>query len=336
MILNPFKKYFFKKVKWYIATLFIVITLNFLLPRIGSSNPVNTVLAQRELRLTDEQYHTAEIYYAEKFDLDKPLYIQYLNYLIKTVKLDLGESFVHDCSVWEILREAMPWTIALQLMSIISGFIFGNIIGAAAAYKRRVYDKLLYPASLFFMSIPYFCLGIILVYYLGIKMQIFPAMGGYAFDLNPGFNMKFTGSILYHFILPYTTLTLVFMGGNAISMRSMAIYELGAGYVKYAKALGAKDSQVLRYVFKNSMLPQLTNLALALGFAIGGSLLTEIVFSYPGIGMALYNAIKESDLPVIQSGVLIVTIIMLTMNLTIDLVTGIFDPRVRASQENEL
>lgn len=336
MALNPFKKYLLKKVKWYVATLFIAITLNFLLPRIGSSNPVNTVLAKRELRLTDEQYHTAEVYYAERLDLDKPLYTQYVNYLMKTLKFDLGESFIHDCSVWEILKEAIPWTVALQVMSIISGFVFGNLIGAAAAYKRSVYDKLLYPVSLFFMSIPYFCLGIILVYYLGIKMQIFPAMGGYSFNINPGFNITFIGSVLYHFILPYITLTLVLMGGNAIGMRSMAIYEMGAGYVKYAKALGAKDSQVLRYVFKNAMLPQLTNLALAIGFALGGSLLTEIVFSYPGIGVALYNAIKESDLPVIQAGILIVTIIMLTMNLSIDVLSGIFDPRVRISQENDL
>lgn len=335
MSLSPIKKYLFRKVKWYIATLFVALSLNFILPRIGSSSPVDTVLSKSKLRMTDEQYNKVKAYYVEKFDLDKPVLVQYMLYILKTITLDMGESFVHKKPVWKMLKEALPWTIALQLLSIISGYVLGNILGATAAYKRGVYDKVFYPTSLFLMSIPYFCLGIILVYYLGIKTQVFPAMGGYAFDLNPGINLRFFGSVIYHFILPYSTLTLVLMGGQAIGMRSMAIYELGSGYVKYSKALGARDSQIIKYVFKNAMLPQLTNLALTLGFAIGGSLLTEIVFSYPGIGMTLYNAIIENDYPVLQAGAIIVTATMLTMNLFVDFFIGILDPRVRAAQEKD-
>lgn len=336
MSLSPINKYLLRKVKWYVATLFVALTLNFVLPRIGPSSPIDTVLAKSKVRMTDEQFNIVQAYYAEKYDLDKPVILQYLLYVVRTLKMDLGESIIHKRPVWDILKEALPWTLALQILSIFSGYLLGNILGVAAAYKRGVYDRLLYPTSMFLMSIPYFCLGIIFVYYLGIKVQLFPAMGGYAFDLNPGLNFRFIGSLIYHFILPYTTLTLVLMGGQAIGMRSMAIYELGAGYVKYCKALGAKDWQIVKYVFKNAMLPQLTNLAMALGFAIGGSLLTEIVFSYPGIGMKLYTAIRESDYPVIQAGTLIVAITMLTMNLSVDLLLGFFDPRVRAAQENEI
>lgn len=285
--------------------------------------------------MSDEQYEVVKALYTQKFDLDKPLYIQFSRYLIKILKFDLGKSFVRDKKVWTIIKEALPWSLALQLLSILFGYMLGNILGVAAAYKRGVYDKVLYPISLFLMSIPYFCLGIILVYFLGIKSQFFPAMGGYSFDLNPGLNFAFLNSLIYHFVLPFLTLVFVLMGGQAIGMRSMAIYELDSGYVKYSKALGAKDSQIIKYVFKNAMLPQLTSLALALGFAIGGSLLIEIVFSYPGLGSVLYSAITESDYPVIQAGTLIITVIMLTMNLSVDILIGFIDPRVRAAQESE-
>lgn len=228
MALNSFQRYLLKKIKWYIATLFVAISLNFILPRLSSSGPIDTVLSKSKLRMTDEQYYVVEAYYSEKFDLDKPVLLQFILYVFKTIKFDLGESFVHERSVWSIFAEALPWTIALQFLSIISGFILGNILGTAAAYTRGVYDKLLYPLSIFLMSIPYFCLGIILVYYLGIKTQIFPAMGGYAFDLNPGYNIYF----LYHFILLFLTLTLVIIGGQAIGMRSLAVQELGAENVQ--------------------------------------------------------------------------------------------------------
>lgn len=333
MSFSPLQKYIARKVKWYVVTLFVAISLIFILPQLTPSDPIETVLAKNKVRMTEEQYSIVEKYYAQKFELDKPIYMQYIKFLFKTITMDLGESFVHEKMVWSILTEALPWTLALQLLSIIFGYLLGNILGVAAAYKRGVYDKVLYPMSLFLMSIPYFCLGIIFVYFLGIKSRVFPAMGAYAFDLLPSVSFRFVGSVIYHYTLPFITITLVLMGGQAISMRSLAIYELGSGYVKYSKMLGAKDSQIVKYVFKNAMLPQLTNLALALGFAIGGSLLIEIVFSYPGLGSVLYAAVKESDYPVIQAGALLVTIIVLTMNFVVDIVAGFLDPRIKANLE---
>lgn len=335
MTLNPIQKYIFRKVKWYIATLFVALSLNFILPRLGSSSPINTVLSKKQNRMSDEQYKIVKDFHIQKFNLDKPIYIQFFKYLTRVLKFDLGESFIHEKKVWLIIKEALPWSLSLQLLSIFFGYLLGNILGVTAAYKKGIYDKILYPISLFLMSIPYFCLGIVFVYFLGIKSRFFPAMGGYSFDMNPGLNLSFFMSLIYHFTLPFLTLVFVLMGGQAISMRSMAINELGSGYVKYSKALGAKDNQIIKYVFKNAILPQLSNLALALGFAIGGSLLTEIVFSYPGLGSVLYSAIKESDYPVIQAGTLIITLIMLTMNLSVDILIGCIDPRVRAAQESE-
>ncbi len=333
----PLQCYFLKRIGWYALTFVVAISLNFILPRLGPANPVDTIMMRRQTPgMTSKEYRRIYDEYMKKFKLDKPLPVQFVTYIITTLKGDLGKSFTqYPKSVWEILKNALPWTLALQIPTILIGYILGNILGALAAYKRGAYDKIFYPGSLFLMSIPYFCLGIILVYFLGIKLELFPTMGGYAINLLPSFSLKFIGSVLYYYSLPFATMVLVFMGGQAIGMRSMSIYELGTDYVKYAKTLGVKESTIALYVFRNAMLPQLTGLALALGFAVGGALLIEIVFSYPGIGMALYTAIRENDYPLIQAGSLIVICSLLTMNFITDILIGFLDPRIRVAQETE-
>ncbi|MCL1945894.1 MAG: ABC transporter permease [Chitinivibrionia bacterium] len=261
----------------------------------------------------------------------RSLFGQYIQYLGMIARGDLGTSLVrYPQSVGNIVSSAVPWTIALQLPAILIGWFFGNTLGALAAYKRGLFDKILFPCALLTNSIPMFAIGMLLVYVFAEGLGIFPASGGYAIDVVPGFTIAFITSAAYYYILPFLSLFPIFASGQATGMRTMGIYELGTGYVKYAKTLGVSEGRILMYIFRNAMLPQLTGLALGLGTMIGGALITEMIFSYPGLGSALLSAVQTNDYPLIQGGALLVMITVLVANLTVDLLIGFFDPRVKA------
>lgn len=260
-----------------------------------------------------------------------PMVQQYLRYLNMTLHGDLGTSFIkYPKKVNEIVGDALPWTLAIQFPTIVLGWWFGNVLGALAAYKRGWFDTILYPILMVFNSIPFFAVGMLLVYYFAELLGWFPASGGYSIDVLPGFTWEFFSSAAFYYILPFMSIFPVFAAGQAVGMRSMGIYELGTGYVKYAKTLGVKEDMILGYIFRNAMLPQLTGLALQLGVMIGGALITEMIFSYPGLGMALLTATTNNDYPMIQGAALLVTITVLVANFTVDLAIGFFDPRVKA------
>jgi len=256
---------------------------------------------------------------------------QFATYIGKCLRGDLGTSFQkHPKKVTEVIKEAVPWTIALQVPTIIFGWIVGNLLGALAAYRRGVFDKVFFPLALGLSSLPFFVFGMLLVYFFAVGLHWFPAMGGYANDVIPSFSFAFFSSVAHHYVLPFFSIFLILAGGQAIGMRSMGIYELGTDYIKYAKWLGLRESKVLAYLFRNAMLPQITGLALSLGVMIGGALITEMIFSYPGLGMAMLTAIQNNDYPMIQGVTLIITTSVLIANFTVDILIGFFDPRVKA------
>jgi len=259
---------------------------------------------------------------------------QFVNYLGMSLQGDLGSSILqHPKRVSEIIKSALPWTLALQLPTIIFGWLLGNVLGALAAYKRGVFDKVMYPLALLTSAIPAFCFGMLLVYVFGIRHEWFPAVGGYDDGLTPQVSWAFFSSASYYYVLPFLSVFLIVVGGQAIGMRSMCIYELGTDYVKYAKLLGVKESKILFYMFRNAMLPQLTGLALALGTMVGGALITEMIFSYPGLGMAVLTAIQGNDYPLITGCTLLVTICVLIANFGVDVLVGFLDPRIRAAEQ---
>ncbi|MCL2100783.1 MAG: ABC transporter permease [Fibromonadales bacterium] len=256
---------------------------------------------------------------------------QLFNYIRQVFKGDLGKSFENGKPVSEIILQALPWTLALQFPAILLGWIFGNSLGALAAYKRGVFDKALFPFALLMSSVPFFVFGMALVYFFGIIWEFFPVAGGVDKSLlSPNF-FEFISSAAYHYVLPFFSIFLILAGGQAIGMRSMGIYELGTDYIKYAKWLGLKETRVLAYLFRNAMLPQLTGLALSIGQMVGGALITEMIFSYPGLGFAMLNAITSNDYPVIQGVTLLITTSVLLANFTVDILIALLDPRVKAS-----
>jgi peptide/nickel transport system permease protein len=234
-----------------------------------------------------------------------------------------------------LIADALPWTIALQLPAILIGWIIGNALGAIVAYKGGWFDRGAFLSSLFLSSVPYYCLAILLLYLFAVAYPIFPATGGYDYGTSPHLSISFIFNALDHYWLPFLSLVLVIIGGQAVGMRSMAIYELGSDYVNYGRGLGLPDRRLIRYIFRNGMLPQVTGLALSIGTLVGGALITEIVFSYPGIGTLLLDSIGQNDYPAIQGITLLIAVAVILANFLVDLVYGFIDPRIRASQTGE-
>lgn len=235
-------------------------------------------------------------------------------------------------TVASIISEGIVWTLALQIPAIIVGWLLGNLLGAVAAYRRKFWDKAVMPTSLFISAIPAFGSAVILLVIFAMNLKWFPPNRAYDPGLVPAFNWTFISNVLYHYQLPFWSIVLISIGGQAVGMRSMSIYELNADYVKYSRFLGIKDKRIVRYVFRNAMLPQVTGLAMSIGTSIGGALVAETIFSYPGLGMKMYAAIGENDYNTVSGIALIITIMVLIAAFLLDLIYAVIDPRVKAAQ----
>ena len=220
----------------------------------------------------------------------------------------------------------------MQFPAIIVGWLIGNTLGALAAYLKGGFDKILMPVSIFVSNFPQFGMAVILLVIFGVNLNWFPTSGGYGFDLMPSFTWSFVWSVIVHYQLPFWSIVLIAIGGQAIGMRSMSIYELNADYVKYSRFLGIKDRKIVGYVFRNAMLPQVTGLALSIGTMVGGALVAEIIFSYPGLGTTLLNGVMGQDYPLISACTLIITVMVLSANFIIEILYGFIDPRIKAAQ----
>lgn len=330
------KKYYAQKVLWYIITLILAVVLNFVLPRLMPGDPVSALVSKAATGMTDASAIQKVISeYTEKFGIDKPMYQQFAMWVGNAVRGDFGVSFSqYPRTVADIIGSAVPWTLALQLPAIIVGWLLGNILGAVAAYIKGAFDKVILPVFLFISQIPAFGLAVILLTIFAINLKWFPTSGAYGYELIPNMSLEFVGSVIKHYQLPFWSIVLVTIGGQAIGMRSMSIYELNADYVKYSRFLGIKDRKIVMYVFRNAMLPQITGLALSLGTMMGGALVAEMMFSYPGLGTTLMNAVTGQDYPLLSACTLIITIMVVLANLIVELLYGVIDPRVKAAQQD--
>ncbi|MGO1389330.1 MULTISPECIES: ABC transporter permease [Brachybacterium] len=331
-------RYIAQKTVWYLVALVAAVSLNFLLPRLVPGNPVDVIVSNlsRGGSVTSEQQKQVYESYVQEFGLDQSLGQQFLTYLGKVFTGDLGTSFAYyPAAVNDLVGQALPWSIAVQLPAILIGWILGNVIGAIAAFRGGNWDRSVFTTSLFLSAMPYYCLSILLLYVLAVVAGVFPVGGAYSLGLSPEFSVAFLWDALSYYWLPFLSLVVVFIGGQAVGMRSMAIYELGGDYVSYARAMGIRDNKITQYIFRNAMLPQITGLALAIGTLVGGALITELVFSYPGVGTLLFNAIAANDYPVIQAVTLIITVAVLLANFAVEIAYGIIDPRIRAAKSGE-
>lgn len=334
--MKGYKKYYTNKIAWYVATFIIAVILNFVLPRLMLGDPVSAIAARSVAGMTDSTA-IQKVYeeYAEKFSINEPMTTQFFSFIKNAVKGDFGVSFSqYPRTVSDIIKSSVWWTVCLQLPAILVGWILGNLLGAVAAYRKGIFDKGILPIFLFFSNVPAFGMAIILLFVFAVNLGWFPTSGGYRYELIPNASFTFFKSIIYHYQLPFWSIVLITVGGQAIGMRSMSIYELNADYVKYSRFLGIKDRKITKYVFRNAMLPQITGLAMSIGTMIGGALVAEIIFSYPGLGTTILNAIKGRDYPLISACTLIITIMVLLANLLVEILYGVIDPRIKASQQD--
>ncbi len=327
------RRYFGRKLLIYLVTFFLAVTIDWMIPRFMPGNPVQNMLARASVR--PEAAEAMYGYYTKAFGLDVPVWKQYLNFWVALFHGDLGTSvYLFPQPVSKVLRESIPYDIFLLLPAILLSWWAGNKFGAFAARTKRL-DNTLLPIGYILTATPYMWLGILLAWAFGVVFDIFPIAGAYSFSMQPHWSWAFVWDVLKHWFLPFASLFLVGFGGWAIGMRNMIIYELEADYSHYMEALGAPRKLVRKYAFRNAILPQVTGLALQLGVIVAGALVTEVVFSYPGIGYLLLAAIQNQDYFLIQGCFLFIITGVLLANFLIDIVYVIVDPRIRRGMVGE-
>jgi peptide/nickel transport system permease protein len=316
----------------WLLTILIGSTLIFMIPRLAPGDPVAAMVGRMSAQsgFVENSAQIIEAWRA-RFGLDQPLPIQYFNFLSNSLRFDLGYSLASFPSrVDDMVFNAMPWTIGLLSVATLLSFVIGNTVGALMAWDRTPgLMRTLLPATLTFTSIPFFMLGILLIYVFAFGLRWLPPSGAYGRGLTQGFNLEFMASVGYHAILPAMAIVITSMGLWAIGMRGMMITTAGEDYMILAEAKGLSPSRVFwLYGVRNSILPQVTALALTLGAIVGGSLLVEYIFAYPGVGYLLYQGIVTSDYTLIQGIVFMLIFVTATAVLILDLLYPLIDPRI--------
>ena len=321
------RRYFARKLTIYFVTFFVAVTVDWMIPRFMPGNPVDGMLSRMSLQPEAAQQMMG--FFLAAFGLDKPIWQQYLNFWAALFHGDLGISvWLFPQSVTHVIWGALPYTIALLVPSIILSWIAGNWVGAYVA-RRQVLDNTVLPIGYILTATPYMWLGILLAWALGSVLKVFPLSGAFDYSMSPTLTWPFVWSAFTHWLMPFLSLFLVQFGGWAIGMRNMGIYELESDYSHYLAALGTPQGLIRRYAFRNAVLPQVTGLALSLGVIVAGALVTEVVFSYPGLGYMVLQAIQNEDYFLLQGIFLFVILGVLLANFLIDIVYLILDPRTR-------
>jgi peptide/nickel transport system permease protein len=325
-------RYVIRKVVLFVITLWAAITLNYLLPRLMPGSPVDAVLARLSSGgqpVTDAQRRAIEI------QLGSPhgnLFGQYVDYLADVVRFRFGTSFSFPTeTVGHTIMTALPWTLLLVGITTVVAFVIGTLLGVYAGWRRGTKaDATVTVGATLFAAFPPFWLGLLLLYVLAFKLNAFPIKGGYSPGLTPEWSLSFVVNAISHSFLPAVTLAITSLSGWVFGMRNNMINTLGEDYVTFAEANGLKRRTIaVMYAARNALLPNVTAFGLSLGAVVGGSVLVEGVFSYPGLGNLLYTAVNNHDYPLMQALFLVISISMLVAIFVVDLLYARLDPRVR-------
>jgi peptide/nickel transport system permease protein len=325
------RRYLTRKILTYRLAFFIGVTIDWGIPRLMPGDPIQSMLSKFSLQ--SASYTAQYNLFAKTFGTDLPLWQQYVNYWKGMFTGNLGLSvWAPPAHVTTLIFQALPYTLALLIPAVTLSYFVGNRLGAAAA-RRKWLDNSVLPLGYVFQAIPYPFLALLVPYLFGIVWHVFPLSHAYGQGLLPAWNWTFISSLLYHWFLPFLTLFIVSVGGWAIGMRNLVIYELENDSSRYMRALGANERVVRRYAYRSASLPQLSGLALALGVVIGGSIVTEVAFQYPGLGTLIFNAVTNNDFFLLQGIFIFMVIGVLVANFVIDLVYLAVDPRTRLSMQ---
>lgn len=332
--------YYVQKLFKTLFTVFVVTTFIFFLVRLLPGNPieqmVNFLINTQGLSLKEANDQAAALY---AIDLNQPLYQQYMEYLGKTLRGDLGYSLLSQGTpVTAIILKFLPWTIFSVGLGLLLSFVVGMGLGMLMAYTRDSWvDHALTVFASIFSSVPDYLVGLMLIVWLGIQWKLVPiaAMrGSLSPNTIPGFNVAFFADALFHAALPISTYFITTVGRWMLSMKSSTISTLGEDYVTVAKARGLTDWRITTaYVGRNASLPLFTQLAISVGFVVGGSFLIESIFVYQGIGASLGAAISRRDYTVMQGIFLVITLSVVFANFFADLLYSWVDPRIKLGHQ---
>jgi len=332
--------YVLKRIGLFLLVVWAAATLNFFIPRLSPNrDPIRERLGQLAATggLNASGIEEMVKAYQERFGLDKPLHVQYINYMSDVIRLDFGFSLAnYPARVTDLIAQALPWTLGLLIVSTVLSFGVGTLLGALTAWPGSPgFTKYMIIPFMTLSAVPYYLLGLLLLYVLGVQFRVFPLFGGYSLAATPGFNWEFISSLLHHAILPAMSIVLSGIGFWGLSMWGMMITTLGQDYVTLAEANGLRGRDIfLRYGVRNAILPQATSLALSLGFIVSGSVLVEVVFAYPGIGTLLFQGIQGSDFFLIYGVVFMIILSIAIATTLIDFIYPLLDPRIRTGRSD--
>ena len=323
--------YILRRLGFYLAAFWVSITLNFMLPRLMPGDPVSRMVARLQGAIRPDQIDALR----RSFGLDDaPLWEQYLRYLGQILSGDMGFSISRfPTPVTDVIAGQIGWTVLLGLVSLMIAVVIGNLLGILAAWRRGgILDSVLPPVLIFVGSFPYFWLAMGLLWLFGVSLGWFPLRHALSVGSTPELSFAFIGDVALHLVLPAASIVLVSIGGWMLGMRNTMIATNAEDYIVMAEAKGLRPGHIMmRYAARNALLPSVTAFGMSLGFIVGGALLTEVVFAYPGVGYQLLSAVQNLDYPLMQGLFLTITTAVLIANFLVDIVYVRLDPRVRVS-----
>jgi peptide/nickel transport system permease protein len=318
-----------RRIGFYLITAIAAITVDFLIPRVMPGNPVEAVLAKMQGQVvTKATLHALELQFGS--NTSESLWGQYLHYWSNLLHGNLGISTSNGMvPVTTVIRGALPWTIGLVGTATVISFILGTLLGVLVAWRRGGWLDTLLPATTFFQAAPYFFLAFLAIDLFSIRLGWFPP-GSARNNLDfPAFDWAYAGDVLDHAVLPALTIVVASAAGWIVGMRNVMITTMDEDYVLIAQAKGLPKQRVVWYAARNAILPSISGFSLAIGFVVSGALLTEIVFSYPGLGFIMLTAVQDADYALLQGIFLVITMAVLVANLAADFVYVFLDPRTR-------
>ncbi|HHW72370.1 MAG TPA: ABC transporter permease [Firmicutes bacterium] len=329
------RKYLIPRLIQYFLVIFLGITIVFFIPRLAPTNPVERTIAEIRSRGTylDPAHIQAMVdALTEMYGLSGSWLEQYKDFWVRLFHGDFGVSFFQfPTPVITLIKNALPWTVGLLFTTTMLSWLFGNIVGGMAGYaNNRFWSKILDFFAMFIRPIPYYVVALGLLILFGYVYRVFPISGGATIGHRPAWTLAFVKDVLRHAFLP--AFSMVLLGGASWFQTSKLVVQnvKAEDFVQYAQLGGIRERRIMfRYIIRNAMLPQITNLALSLGQILSGALITEIVFSYPGLGHLLYSAISTGDYNLIMGIITLSIVTITTLVLIVDLVYPLFDPRIR-------
>jgi peptide/nickel transport system permease protein len=319
-----------RRLGFYLVSAWASITLNFAIPRLMPGDPAAALVARFKGQLAPESLRALR----HAFGLiPGSTFKQYFTYLGHVLRGDLGISIAYfPAHVDEVIGTGLGWSLGLGIVAVTISFTLGTLLGVVAAWRRggRL-DSWLPPALSFLGAFPYFWLAMLVLYLFGFTLHWLPLQHAHDPDISTTATFEFVVDVVRHALLPATAVVLATLGGWMLSMRGAMLTTLGTDAIKLATAKGLQPARIMwAYAARNALLPSVTSFGMALGFVVGGSLLTEIVFSYPGLGYLLVQAVRNQDYPLMQGLFLIITLSVLAANFLVDLLYVWLDPRARA------